>query len=88
MFGIRNTGLTFLAKVGNFSLEVACGMVEEITFNITDVAAANASELPENLNLKLISKDQFLTTTSAVVSSKILKINVVDLIYNATFNLL
>ena len=86
MFGLRNfTGFAFLAKVGNGTIEFAAGIVEEVTFNIT---VANAAEIPENINVKFISKDQFITSTSAVVGSKIAQTKLFDIIAGASPNLL
>ena len=88
MFGFRNfTGFSFVGKIGKFGVEFAAGAVEEITLNITSSAAANAAEIPDNLNLNLISKDQIITTTSLAVSSKIVKSNIFGLIAGATPNL-
>lgn len=89
MFGFRNfTGVSFVGKVGRFGLEVTAGIVEEITFNITGSAAAHAAEIPSNINVKFISKDQFITSTSALVSSKIVQTKLLDVIVGATPNLL
>lgn len=85
MFGFKNfTGISFVGKVGQFGVEFAAEIVEEVTFNVT---AANAAEIPDNLNLNLISKDQIITTTSIAVSSKILENNIFGLIAGATPNL-
>lgn len=89
MFGFRNfTGFSFVGKVGKFGLEFTAGIVEEVTFNITNSAAAHAAEIPPNTNVKFISKDQFITSTSAVVSSKIVQTKLLDVIVGATPNLL
>ena len=88
MFGFRNfTGFSFVGKIGKLGLEFTAGIVEEVTFNITGSAVANAAEIPENINLKLISKDQFITSTSAVVGSKIAQTKLFDVIAGATPNL-
>lgn len=87
MFGFRNfTGIAFVGKVGKFGLEVTVGFVEEITFNITTAAAAHGAEIPENVNVKLISKDQFVKG-AAVVSSKIAQTKLLEIIAGATPNL-
>lgn len=84
MFGIRNfTGFGFVAKMGNGTIEFAAGIIEEVTFNITGSVAANATEIPENINVKFISKDQFITSTSAVVGSKIAQTKLFDIIAGA-----
>ena len=89
MFGFRNfTGITFIGKVGKLGLEFTAGVIEEITFNMTHSAAVNATEIPTDINIKLISKDQFISTTSAVVGSKILQTKLLDVIVGATPNLL
>ena len=89
MFAFRNfTGFSFVGKVGKFSLEFTTGIVEEITFNITGAAAANAAEIPQNINVNFISKDQIMTGTSVVVSSKIAQTKLIDVIAGATTNLL
>ena len=89
MFAFRNfTKHSFVTKIGKVGIEFTAGIVEEVTFNLTGAAAANAAEIPENLNVKFISKDQFITTTSAVVSSKISQTKLFDLIAGATQNLL
>lgn len=88
MFGFRNfTGFSFVGRVGKGVFEFSAGIVEEVTFNITGSAVANAAEIPENINLKLISKDQFITSTSAVVGSKIAQTKLFDVIAGATPNL-
>ena len=88
MFGFRNfTGFSFVGKVSRVAFEFSAGVIEEITFNITSSAVANAAEIPENINLKLISKDQFITSTSAVVGSKIAQTKLFDVIAGATPNL-
>lgn len=88
MFGLRNfTGRAFILKLGNVTFEFAAGVIEEISFNITGSSAANAAEIPENLNLNLLSKDQIITTTSLAVSSKIVQGNAFSLIAGATPNL-
>lgn len=88
MFGFRNfTGFSFVGKVGQLGLEFSAGLVEEITFNLTTSAAAHAAEIPSNINLQFISKDQFITSTSAVVSSKIVQTKLLDVIVGATPNL-
>ena len=91
MFGITNktlSGFSFITKLGKFSFEFTAGIVEEVTFNVTGAAAANAAEIPSNMNVKLISKDQFITGTSAVVSSKVMQTKLLDVIVGATPNLL
>ena len=89
MFGFRNfTGFSFVGKIGKVGLEFTAGIVEEVAFNITGSAAAHAAEIPENINVKFISKDQFITSTSAVVSSKIAQTNLFDLVARATPNLI
>ena len=89
MFGFRNfTGFSFVGKVGKVGLEFTAGIVEEVTMNITGSAAAHAAEIPPNINVKFISKDQFITSTSAVVSSKIVQTKLLDVIVGATPNLL
>ena len=46
MFALRNFyGWSFISKVGNYSIEFAAGVVEEITFNITSPTSRNAVEL-------------------------------------------
>ena len=88
MFGFRNfTGVSFVGRVGRIAVEFTAGVVEEVIFNITSSAVANSAEIPENINFKLISKDQFITSTSAVVGSKIPESKVFDLIAGATPNL-
>ena len=91
MFGFRNfTGVSFVGKVGKFAFEFSAGIIEEVTLNITSSAAANAAEIPENINFEFISKDQFITSTSAVVGSKIAKIaqtKLFDVVAGATPNL-
>ena len=89
MFGIKNfTGVSFVGKIGKLSLEFTAGLVEELTFNITAVHAAEIpQDITQNISGKFISKDQIITTTSAVVSSKIVQTKVVDLIIGATPNL-
>ena len=89
MFGFRNlTGVTFVGKLGKYGFEFTGGLIEEVTFNVTGSAAAHAAEIPQNINLKFISKDQFITGTSAVVSSKIAQTKLIDVIASATTNLL
>ena len=89
MFGFKNfTGLSFVGKVGKIGFEFSAGIIEEITFNITGSAAAHAAEITPNINVKFISKDQFITSTSAVVSSKIVQTKLLDVIAGATPNLL
>lgn len=91
MFGITNRtfiGFSFITKISKTGLEFAAGIVEEVTFNVTGAAAAHAAEIPPNMNVKLISKDQFITGTSAVVSSKIIQTKLLDVIVGATPNLL
>lgn len=91
MFGFRNlnfTGLSFVGKVGKFGLEFSAGIVEEVTFNITSAGAAHAAEIPTDINVEFISKDKLITTTSAVVSSKIVQTKLIDVIVGATPNLL
>jgi hypothetical protein len=88
MFGFRNfTGFGFVGKIGKFGVEFTAGVIEKITLNITASAASNATEIPDNLNLNLISKDQFITTTSIAVSSKIVESNIFGLITGAKPNL-
>lgn len=51
MFAFRNfTGLSFVAKVGLFSVEFAAGVLDEVSFNRTNVAAVNAAEIPADWN--------------------------------------
>ena len=89
MFGLRNfTGFAFMAKVRNGTIEFAAGIIEEVTFNITGSAAAHAAEIPTDINVEFISKDKFITTTSAIVSSKIVQTKLIDVIVGATPNLL
>jgi len=89
MFGFRNfTGFSFVAKVGKYGLEFTAGIVEEVTFNLTNSAVSHAAEIPENINVKLISKDQLITSTSAVLSSKMVQTKLFDVIVGATPNLL
>ena len=52
MFGFKNfTGVSFVRRVGNFAVEFTAGVIEEVTFNLTSAAAANAAEIPENINI-------------------------------------
>ena len=89
MFGFRNfTGISFVGKVGKVGLEFSAGIVEEVTFNLTSSAAAHAAEIPTDINVEFISKDKFITTTSAVVSSRIVQTKLIDVIAGATPNLL
>ena len=89
MFGFRNfTGLSFVGKIGKHTVDFAVGFVEEVTFNVTGAAAANAAEIPDNFDITLISKDKLITSTSAVVSSRLLQTKVLDVIAAATPNLL
>ena len=89
MFGLRNyTGVSFVGKIGQQGIELSAGIVGEVAFNITGLAAAHAVEIPQNMNVKFISKDQFITSTSAVVSSKIAQTKLFDVIVGATPNLL
>lgn len=88
MFGFTNfTGLAFVGKVGTFGLEFTVGLVEEVTFNVTVIAAADAVEISENMNVKLISKDQFIVTAAAGIGSRIGQSKLFDLIVSATPNL-
>jgi hypothetical protein len=88
LFTLRNfTGIAF-RKVGKGTFEFVAGFVDELTFNVTGAAAANAAQIPEDINVKFISKDQFITGTSAVVGSKIGQAKIVELIVGATPNLL
>ena len=78
MFGFRNfTGRAFIGKVVNVIFQFFLGVVEEIIFNITQASATNAAEIPENFNLKLLLQDEIVTSTSLVVSSKLLQTNFV-----------
>ena len=60
--------------------------IKEVTFNITSAGAANAAEIPENLNLNLPGKDQIIATASVGVASKIVESNGFGLIAGATPN--
>jgi hypothetical protein len=89
MFGFRHfTGFSFVAKVGTHAIEFTAGIVEEVTFNLTNSAVSHAAEIPQNINVNLISKDQLITSTSAVLSSKIVQTKLFDVIVGATPNLL
>lgn len=89
MFGLRNfTGFTFVGKVGKFGLEFTAGMLEEVTFNVTGSAAAHAAEIPTDMNVKFISKNQFITSTFTLVGSKTVQTKLLDVIVSATPNLL
>ena len=77
-----------MEKLGKVGLEFTAGIVKEVTFNITGSAAADATEIPENINIKFISKDQFLTSTSAVVTSKVVQAKLLDIIVSAAPNLI
>ena len=89
MFGFRNlTGITFLTRVGQGTVEFTWGIVEEVTFNITSAGAANAAEIPENLNLNLPAKDKIILTATTAIVSKNVQGNLVGLILGATPNLL
>ena len=89
MFGVRNfTGFAFVGKIGNASIEFTAGIVEEVAFNITGSDAAHATQIPQNINVKFISKDKFITGTSALVSSKSVQTKLFDVIAGATPNLL
>jgi len=54
-------------------VEFAAGVLDEVSFNRTNVAAVNAAEIPADLNLSSFSKERIITTTSVAVGSKILK---------------
>ena len=88
MFGLTNKTFTFLGRIGTFTFEFTAGVLEEVTLNVTGSAAANAAELPQNIDVNFISKDQLITTTSAVVSSKIAQTKLIDVVAGATTNLL
>ena len=83
-----NMGFSFIGKLGKVCLEFSLGIAEEVIFNITGSTAANASEMSEDINFTLISKDKFITSTSAVVGSKIAQTKLFDVISGATINLL
>lgn len=92
MFGFRNfTGAAFISKIGNFSIEFAFGVLEEVSLNITGSTAANAVDIPENFDLNLLGrdpiKDPMIKTACVAVSSKILTSNLINLIAGATPNL-
>ena len=88
IFGSRNfTGVAFFGRIRKFSLEFSAGIVEELALNVTGSTAAHAAEVPQSINIKLISKDQFIASTSAVVGSKIAQTKLVDIIVGATSNL-
>jgi hypothetical protein len=55
MFGSRNfTAFSFVGKIEKLVVEFTVWVIEEITFNITASAVANAAEIPDNFNLNLI----------------------------------
>jgi len=93
MFGFKNfSGFAFITKVGNFTIEFAVGVVEEVTINITDlttstIATTNSSSIPQTSNLNFLSKDRIITTTALIVSSKVVRKNAFSLIAGATSNL-
>ena len=86
MFGIRN--FTFIGRAGKWGFEFTVGIIEEVTFNATSSAAAHATEIPQNIDVKLISKDRFITSTSTLVISKMAQTKLIDVIAGATTNLL
>ena len=89
MFRFRNfTRFSFVGKIRKVGLEFTAGIVEEVTFNVTGSAAPYAAEIPENMNVKFISKDQFINSTSAIVGSKIVQIKIFNILAGATPNLL
>ena len=60
MFGFRNftkSGFALVAKIGKVDIEFTTEMVEKITFNMINSAAAHANEIPQNINIKFTSKD-------------------------------
>ena len=93
MFAFRNfTGFAFVGKIGKagieFTVGITVGIAEEVAFNITGLDAAHATQIPQNINVKFISKDKFITGTSALVSSKSVQTKLFDVIAGATPNLL
>lgn len=90
-FGVnlRNfTGLAFIAKAGNTTLQFSFGIVEEIVANVANpIEVANAAEIPGDFSPSLLSKEDVIATTAAV-GSKLLRTNLVSLIADATPNLL
>lgn len=87
MFAFKNLTVSFVAKVGRFGIEFTTGVFDELALNVTG-SAANAAELPKDINVKFISKNQFITGTTAVVSYKIVQTKIFDLIVGATPNLI
>ena len=91
MFGVKNsnfTGFSFIAKLGTVGFEFTAGLIEEVTLNVTSSVAAHAAEIPEYINVKLISKNQFIASIYTVVTSKIAQTKLFDLIASATTNLI
>ena len=60
-----------IAKIRNSSFEFVLRVVEEVTLNVTAPDVANATEIPTNITLNLLPKDQIITSTYLAVSSKI-----------------
>jgi len=89
MFGVLNvTKISFVGKVGEIGLEFTLGLLEEVTFNFTAVANANAAEIPEATPYKFISEEEFIMSTSTIVGSKIAQTKLLELIAGATPNLI
>lgn len=89
MFGVfwNFRGFTLVGKAGKNVFEFTVGIAEEVSFNLTSIAAANAAEIPETINIKVVPTDQFITTTFAVGTSKIAQTKLFDTIAGATTNL-
>lgn len=99
MFGIFNKTIAFATKfwykVGNFTIDVAVGYFEEISFNATHVNKAYASVIPDQLAqpvkvheslIKLI-KGASIATTSVVTSPQV-RSKAFEIISASTWNLM
>ena len=90
MFGYRNeTSRTFLGRFGNFTVSFVMGVVEEVSSNITNIAHANAAEIPvqpiEEIQVQpaleiplkgfqgLNLTPQNIATSSVIIGSKVIK---------------
>jgi len=81
------TRVGFIGRLGKFKVEFTAGFVEEIIINITAVPPANAAEITGSVDIESMIKQQFVTTSSTLMSSQVTRKKIFKIIVGSTSNL-
>lgn len=94
-FGMKNfTGLAFVGRIGNFTVDFAAELFEEVSYIITDVGAVNLINVTEEIGddvttpFELSTANKVVATVTSLLASESVRNSLIRTITAATLNLL